>query len=784
MTFTIGTDFAIGPGFTTGLDFNFTVPTTQANMACVLSGVAGSFSGNLSAPQQASLQGELAGVSGVFDANAVTLRADVSGVLTGVSGALLGGIEVPRQAELLGQLDGVAGSFEGHNFSYEGVINATMDGLSGAITASYDPNVHRYTVVSTRSDQQAAGSLAHKGCFAYQQAVPIHAAVHAEQLDAYPLYANTQVTVNGTVPLDHELAVPVDEATDLSVQVQSVSDRLTPTPISRCGTVDDATPLWSSLVAGFDLLEFIITTSRHPVDDSTETTRDNLVSITVAYSPPFTLGADFDVAPGFTLGCDFNFGGGPVTTVYKERTEKAGWRQSVTGKLQTVKRTFRRQCSTVQDARRPLPGTSIPVDPPRLPPVVDPGHTTHTIPEQTAYIMQHNLSVTLLDLTPIQMQSVNLSFDAESFAWQFKGTLLDKAQLPLVQQMGGPPVQLIVTINGYSWKVLVERIEHSRQFAGRSITLSGRGLTALLSQPYEQPASATQGSLLTVQQIAELLLPIGWTLNWQTVVWNIPAGAYSYTNQTPIQALGALASDIGAMLVPSRNAQSLAVKPRYPVLPWDFFNVPADVVISESALVNLSQRPIVPYQANGVYVHGGEVGGVIGWCRFNSTAGDRLAPTVSNALMTDVIGARAVGERILAGQYTQPAIQSATLPMDGSTLPLIEVGQLVQLTVDATPVRGIVSGVSIDANLSSVRQTIQIGEETPNTWAIFKELLPRDPLLFSTLVETDGTTSLMSLLDNGVVRVRGTGTVGGKYYIRAGKIDGEAPSMAQSEIVI
>jgi hypothetical protein len=32
--------------------------------------------------------------------------------------------------------------------------------------------------------------------------------------------------------------------------------------------------------------------------------------------------------------------------------------------------------------------------------------------------------------------------------------------------------------------------------------------------------------------------------------------------------------------------------------------------------------------------------------------------------------------------------------------------------------------------------------------------------------------------------VRGTGTVGNKYYIRAGRIEGDAPTMTQNEIVV
>jgi hypothetical protein len=444
-----------------------------------------------------------------------------------------------------------------------------------------------------------------------------------------------------------------------------------------------------------------------------------------------------------------------------------------------------------QDARQPPNGLSpfIPggggVYPPPPPPIDPINHIHFIILAQDSYLMHHSLSVTLLDLTPIAMESVTLALDASAFAWTFSGTLLDKNDVAKVQQVGvGAPVQLIITINGYSWKVLVERVEHTRKFAEKSITLTGRSLSALLGSPYEQPTSATQSADLTVQQLAELHLPTDWTINWTAPTWIVPSGAYTYANQSPITALAQLASDCGAMIVPSRNSKVLDIMPRYPVLPWDFSLISPDVSVPEAVITDLVQRPVIPYQANGVYVHGSEIGGVVSWCHLTGTDGARLAPTISNALMTDVIGTRALGSRLLAGQYAQPALKSFTVPMDGTLVPLLAVGNLVSVTVDNVAINGIVNAVSLVASLSSVRQTIQIGEETPNTWALFKELLPRDPLLVATLSVTDGATSLMTLLDNGVVRVRGTGSVGAKYYIRGGKIDGAAPNLTLSEVVV
>ncbi len=125
-----------------------------------------------------------------------------------------------------------------------------------------------------------------------------------------------------------------------------------------------------------------------------------------------------------------------------------------------------------------------------------------------------------------------------------------------------------------------------------------------------------------------------------------------------------------------------------------------------------------------------------------------------------------------------------TLPLDGVDVPLLEIGQLIETTLDSETVKGIINSISISATLAKVRQTIQIGEETNNTWRQFKELLPSDPLLVANLDSTDGTTSIMTLLDGGVIRVRGAGTVNQNYYIRSGKIEDQAPNMTATEIVI
>jgi hypothetical protein len=424
-------------------------------------------------------------------------------------------------------------------------------------------------------------------------------------------------------------------------------------------------------------------------------------------------------------------------------------------------------------------------DPPRPPITPRPETVTFTIPRKTVYTMQHTITATLLDLTPLDVSDISLNVDADSWAWTFGCKLLNAEQLPLVVKSDGTAVQILITINSYTFNVLVEKVTCNRTFAKNSISLSGRSLTALLTLPYLQPASATQSDLMNVQQLVALELPFDWEIGlWTAANWNIPAGAFSYTEKTPIQVIAGIASDIGAVIAPSRHSKKIDVIPRYPVQPWNYESETPDLIIPDAVIESLTYRNVVPAQGNAVYVHGSDIGGVLARCRLTGTAGDKLLQTITNSLMTDVIGCRALGERLLAAQWEQPAIQSLTIPLNSTDIPLAKIGDLVRIDIDGGHVFGVVNSVGISANLGKVSQIITIGEETANVWQGFKDLLPRDPLLIGTLSNTDGQTSLMTLIDGGVIRVRGTGIIDSKYYIRAGRIENQAPNLEVSEIVI
>jgi hypothetical protein len=713
---------------------------------------------------------------------------EISGTLDGIGGGLFGA--VPNDGVLVGELNGISGAFvavTGHNL---GVMSGVLSGLSGELIAEYDVNVTRWLVADCCAPAEDASRAIANVSLASDQASFSALDLCAPSTDAARLLPEVRMPVGANTPRPIEACSVVDQAQPASCATCASFDVMDRLDKLQCSVTDRATPRFSDLMALLDqLIKLRPAASHYPVEDAGQSSR-TVHEIIPAYRLPTYAFPPANYSPVATFDFIDNPGYEP-SALYPEMdliesVQRGVIRMGTCGGWQVAALDKLHQCYTVQEARRPPPGTSIPIDPPPPPPPPPPeGHETLVIPTQSSYTMQHVISVvTLVGNVAVPVSKVNLALNADAFAWQFSAILSDPGALSLVEIVDNEPVKLKITIDGYIWHTIVEEIEPTREFGKQAITLKGRGLSALLGAPYEQPKSTAYGSDLTVQQLADMQLPVGWTLDWTQVTWLVPANAWSYTNQAPIQALAGIANDTGSMLVPARDGQSLTMMPRYPYWPWDFAGATPDLVIPEAAIKSLSLRSRLGTQANGVYVHGGDVGGVLGWCRFNGTDGARLAETRSNNLMTDVIGCRALGSRILAGQYTQPIVKSLTTYLDGDVFPLAEIGMLAAITIGAETERGIINSVAIEATLAAVSQTIQIGEETPNVWALFKELLPRDPLLVGTLASTDGSTSIITLLDGGVITVRGTGTVGNKYYIRAGRIEGDAPTMTQNEIVV
>jgi hypothetical protein len=416
------------------------------------------------------------------------------------------------------------------------------------------------------------------------------------------------------------------------------------------------------------------------------------------------------------------------------------------------------------------------------------------IPIQRAYIVIHDIEVQRLpDNFSIQASKIAINYDADTWAWGWSATLLGREALDAVLPSAlGEPVTLAVNINGHIWHLVVEEWSESREFGKRGVSVKGRGLSSFLASPYLLPTSGVTTADRTLQQLMADHLPIdsGASLTWATGMadWLVPAGAWSWNNQAPINAIQAAAQGVGMVIVPGMASRVLHIQPRYPVMPWDFSSATPSIIVPDAVILSANRRQAVPTQANAVYVHGGEVGGILARVKRSGSAGDRVAATASSSLITTADAARFLGSRLLAAQNQQPELRDITMPM-GGVFSLASVGQLISATLDGTEYRGIVNSVGIDASLSNksvtVRQTLTLGDDTTNTWSRFKKLLPSDPLLIGNIeqIYTDGSATI-TLIGGGSMRVRGTGTTGQTVYVRQGMIEGQAPSLPQLEIEV
>lgn len=429
-------------------------------------------------------------------------------------------------------------------------------------------------------------------------------------------------------------------------------------------------------------------------------------------------------------------------------------------------------------------------------PIIEPGQPI-LIPIQRLYTMFHDVSVVrTADNQAISALNITLGLDADATAWSWQATLAGADAVDAVRpDANGNPVQLAIAIDGYLFQVLVEDWSEDRTHGKRGVTAKGRGLSAQLAAPYQLASSGVTASDMTLKQVLNAHLPIGspWTIAWapNTPDWLVPAGAWSWSNQSPLAAIFAACNGVGLVVRPDIATQTLTIQPRYPVLPWDFGGATPDITMPDAAILALSRRNAPPSQANAAFVAGGNVGGVLARVYRDGTAGDKALAAVQHPLITHTDAARLLGSRLLASQAQQPDVRSLSIPLDGSTFGLAQIGQLVEAQISSTPTRGLINAVQIDVQRTdralTVRQSLTLGEDTPNVWSGFARLLPQDPLRPATVQAafSDGTARIQ-YPDGGTQRVRNpiSAAAGASVYVLGGKIDSTAPALTQSDITV
>lgn len=395
-----------------------------------------------------------------------------------------------------------------------------------------------------------------------------------------------------------------------------------------------------------------------------------------------------------------------------------------------------------EEARKPPPGISKPVQPPAVDPCYVPSLPAHLVFDELAdssqpvnlvfvcerhgpgpqpetpqfvipllrvYMTVHSISAVLLpSLEPVLLKGISISSDDDGYAW----TLTASGPQHLFDQLapvGGLPARVRVTLDGIDWVFAMEPPDRSRKFAERSVAVRGRSVTSLLTAPHA-PSSVwgNPGGAFTAQQLALQALEFtGVSLDWAITDWLVPAGAWSFQG-APLAVVQRIAEAAGAVVRSHRTDAQLRVAPRYPSLPWEWatatvnVQMPGQIITTDS----LTRQDNPDWEAVNVV---GELDGVEGHVVRRGTAGVLLAPGVIDPLITHPDAASQRGRTVL-GPAGRGYTHTMTVPLlTGGTNPgLILPGYLLQVNEPGVTWRGLVRGITVTESNPTVRQQLVV----------------------------------------------------------------------------
>ncbi|MFQ2551642.1 hypothetical protein ACK3Z3_11080 [Aeromonas caviae] len=324
------------------------------------------------------------------------------------------------------------------------------------------------------------------------------------------------------------------------------------------------------------------------------------------------------------------------------------------------------------------------------------GQAHIVIPTRRVYLVSNAAQIVRVrDGLDIPATSLSIELDTDSWAWQFTAQIPRIAAAEMTDEE-----EVSIFVNGQQWDCVCDGWQSSQSFARESATLTGRSRTAYLSPTHVLPQAVSEIGAATMAQLAEALLPFGWTLDWQAPDWLVPGGFFSLDSQTPIEAIKYLAEAAGGFVLPHQRDRHLVIKPRYPTVPWQLDGALADVAIPRAIITTLGSDFQPGQPANGIYVSGGHQG-INARVLRQGTAGERQASAITHPLVCDVVAARAQGVVGLA--KTMPKrTQTIQLPLSADT-GLILPGAL--LAVDGW--KGYNRGVRVSAELQNKAMTVR-----------------------------------------------------------------------------
>ena len=338
-----------------------------------------------------------------------------------------------------------------------------------------------------------------------------------------------------------------------------------------------------------------------------------------------------------------------------------------------------------------------------------PGDTI-IVPIRRYYVVINDASLRRVDGDiPLRVLNMSLTIDSDSWTWGFTASLHGSDLTNLEPASSGAPIEVEASINGVVYRAFIEQIGRERTFGRNALRVQGRGRTALLDAPYSPVLNFGNTSARTVQQLLNDVLTVngvsmGWTVNFGLTDWLVPSNVFAHQGSY-ISALNTIAAAGGGYVQPHPSLQELSVLARYPVAPWEWGTVTPDFELPSAVTTREGIEFVERARYNRVFVTGQQAG-VLGQVTRTGTAGDLVAPMVTDALITEAAAARQRGMAVL-GNTGRIANVSLRLPVLAAT-GIIPPGKFVRY-VDGTETRiGIVRSTSVDVGAPEIWQTIGV----------------------------------------------------------------------------
>jgi hypothetical protein len=337
------------------------------------------------------------------------------------------------------------------------------------------------------------------------------------------------------------------------------------------------------------------------------------------------------------------------------------------------------------------------------------------VPIREVYIVINTFSlIRVSDGTELDALDFDAQLAADSFTWTFS-TTLPGSHLSLIRPApGAPPVELLATLNGTAIRLIAEKFKRDRVFGKSVIRVSGRGRAAWLAEPYSPIITAANAETRDAQQlIGDALqvngVPLPWDLDWRMEDWSVPAGAWSHVG-TYLSVVQRIAEAGGGYVQGHYTAETLILRPWYPLPPWQWAGADPDVALPDAACITEGIEWLEKPGYNAVWVVGG-ASGRRDKVKRTGSAGDYHAPTIIDPLATAIAMTRQRGLRALADTGRQ-ALIDVSLPVLPET-GILHPGLLVDYTENAVTRRGYTRSVSIRYQFPSAAQTVRIETHEP-----------------------------------------------------------------------